>query len=176
MSRGRPEVLRRPEQGWSSLLLLLGMLVLLAALVALSRLGFADWEHREADIMGTRITVELFHADPLIAAQAIEAVMQEMHRIDATMSPYEIVYAGGSVEHWNEEPGAVWIKRLLNAYPKAIWLNPEPEQRWEYTPSVKMTRELMEERMYPLTLAGIDDGMGSSGAGDKYEYKNEKNF
>ena len=53
------------------------------------------------------------------------------------MSPYEIVYAGGSVEHWNEEPGAVWIKRLLNAYPKAIWLNPEPEQRWEYTPSVK---------------------------------------
>ena len=49
---------------------------------------------------------------------------------DATMSPYEIVYAGGSVEHWNEEPGAIWIKRLLSAYPKAIWLNPEPEQRW----------------------------------------------
>ena len=78
---------------------------------------------------------------------------------DATMSPYEIVYAGGSVEHWNEEPGAVWIKRLLNAYPKAIWLNPEPEQRWEYTPSVKLTRELMEDRMFPLTIAGIDDGI-----------------
>lgn len=78
---------------------------------------------------------------------------------DATMSPYEIVYAGGSVEHWNEEPGAVWIKRLLSAYPKAIWLNPEPEQRWDYTPSVKLTRELMADRMYPLTLSGLDDGI-----------------
>jgi uncharacterized protein with von Willebrand factor type A (vWA) domain len=80
---------------------------------------------------------------------------------DATMSPYEIVYAGGSVEHWNEEPGAVWIKRLLHSYPKAIWLNPEPQQRWEYTPSVKLTRELMENRMFPLTLSGLDDGIKS---------------
>jgi len=80
---------------------------------------------------------------------------------DATMSPYEIVYAGGSVEHWNEESGTVWIQRLLSAYPKAIWLNPEPEQRWEYTPSVKLTRELMNERMFPLTLSGIDDGIRS---------------
>ena len=78
---------------------------------------------------------------------------------DATMSPYEIVYAGGSVEHWNEEPGAVWMKRMLSAYPKAIWLNPEPEQRWDYTPSVKITRELMEDRMFPLTLSGLDDGI-----------------
>ncbi len=78
---------------------------------------------------------------------------------DATMSPYEIVYAGGSVEHWNEEPGAVWIKRLLNTYPKAIWLNPEPQHRWDYTPSVKLTRELMGDRMYPLTIAGLDEGM-----------------
>jgi uncharacterized protein with von Willebrand factor type A (vWA) domain len=80
---------------------------------------------------------------------------------DATMSPYEIVYAGGSVEHWNEEPGAIWIKRLLSAYPKAIWLNPEPEQRWDYTPSVKLTRELMEDRMFPLTLRGLDAGIKS---------------
>ncbi len=78
---------------------------------------------------------------------------------DATMSPYEIAYAGGSVEHWNEEPGAVWMKRLLNTYPKAIWLNPEPRNRWDYTPSIKMVRELMEDRMYPLTIAGLDDGM-----------------
>lgn len=78
---------------------------------------------------------------------------------DATMSPYEIVYAGGSVEHWNEEPGAAWIKRLLNRYPKAIWLNPEPEQRWEYTPSIKLTRELMSDRMYPLTISGLDEGI-----------------
>jgi len=78
---------------------------------------------------------------------------------DATMSPYEIVYPGGSVEHWNEEPGAVWIKRLLNTYPKAIWLNPEPRSRWDYAPSIKLTRELMDDRMYPLTLAGLDEGI-----------------
>ena len=78
---------------------------------------------------------------------------------DATMSPYEIVYAGGSVEHWNEEPGSVWIKRLLNTYPKAVWLNPEPQERWDYTPSTKLIRELMDERMYPLTIAGLDDAI-----------------
>lgn len=78
---------------------------------------------------------------------------------DATMSPYEIAYAGGSVEHWNEEPGAVWLQRLLNTYSKAIWLNPEPQQRWSYTPSIKMTQELMENRMYPLTVAGLDEGI-----------------
>jgi uncharacterized protein with von Willebrand factor type A (vWA) domain len=78
---------------------------------------------------------------------------------DATMSPYEIVYAGGSVEHWNDEPGSVWMKRLLNTYPKAIWLNPEPRQRWDYTPSTKIIRDIMADRMYPLTVAGLDDGM-----------------
>ena len=78
---------------------------------------------------------------------------------DATMSPYEIVYPGGSVEHWNEEPGAAWIQRLLNHFPKAIWLNPEPEQRWPHTPSVKITREIMEERMFPLTVRGLDEGI-----------------
>ena len=78
---------------------------------------------------------------------------------DATMSPYEIVYAGGSVEHWNEEPGSVWIKRLLNTYPKAIWLNPEPVQRWEHTPSIQMLSQLMEQRMYPLTVNGLEQGM-----------------
>jgi uncharacterized protein with von Willebrand factor type A (vWA) domain len=78
---------------------------------------------------------------------------------DATMSPYEIVYAGGSVEHWNDEPGAVWIKRLLNTYSKAIWLNPEPRDRWDYTPSVKLTRDIMDDRMYPLTIAGLDEGI-----------------
>jgi uncharacterized protein with von Willebrand factor type A (vWA) domain len=78
---------------------------------------------------------------------------------DATMSPYELVYAGGSVEHWNEEAGAVWIKRLLNTYDKAIWLNPEPRERWDYTPSIKLARELMDERMFPLTIAGLDDGI-----------------
>ena len=80
---------------------------------------------------------------------------------DATMSPYEIHYPGGSVEHWNEEAGATWMKRLLETYPKAIWLNPEPVQRWEYTPSIRMMSEIMEERMYPLTVKGLEEGMKS---------------
>ena len=78
---------------------------------------------------------------------------------DATMSPYEIQYPGGSVEHWNEEAGATWMKRLLDTYPKAIWLNPEPEQRWLHTPSIQMLSQLMEQRMYPLTVSGIERGM-----------------
>ncbi len=78
---------------------------------------------------------------------------------DATMSPYEIMTPGGSVEHWNEEPGAMWLRRMLAAWPGAAWLNPEPVRRWEHTPSIKLTRELMEDRMYPLTLEGIDRAM-----------------
>jgi uncharacterized protein with von Willebrand factor type A (vWA) domain len=78
---------------------------------------------------------------------------------DATMSPYEIVYAGGSVEHYNEEAGAVWMGRLLTAYPYAIWLNPQPESYWDYTPSIQRVRELLQNRMYPLTLEGLDRGM-----------------
>lgn len=75
---------------------------------------------------------------------------------DAAMSPYEIVYAGGSVEHWNEEPGQVWLRRLLDAYPKAAWLNPVPESRWGYSQSARLIGSLMEGRMYPLTLEGLD--------------------
>ncbi len=78
---------------------------------------------------------------------------------DATMSPYEIAQPGGSIEHWNEEPGALWMKRLLATYPRHVWLNPEPQERWDYTPSVRMTRELFEDRMFPLTLAGLDRAM-----------------
>jgi len=78
---------------------------------------------------------------------------------DATMSPYEIHYPGGSVEHWNEEAGASWLKRLLATYPKAIWLNPEPQQRWDYTPSIQMIGEIMDDRMYPLTVSGLEEGM-----------------
>jgi len=78
---------------------------------------------------------------------------------DATMSPYEIHFPGGSVEHWNEEAGAVWMKRLLDTYSKAIWLNPEPVDRWVYTPSIQMLTEIMDDRMYPLTVSGLEEGM-----------------
>ncbi|HZF17285.1 MAG TPA: VWA domain-containing protein [Steroidobacteraceae bacterium] len=78
---------------------------------------------------------------------------------DATMSPYEIIQAGGSLEHWNEEAGSVWMRRLCSAWPRHAWLNPEPEERWHYTPSVKLTRELVDDRMFALTLKGIDEAM-----------------
>jgi len=78
---------------------------------------------------------------------------------DATMSPYEIAYPGGSVEHNNEEPGAVWLQRLLDVYAHAVWLNPQPEERWSYYDSVGMVRELLGDRMYPLTLAGLESAM-----------------
>ena len=79
---------------------------------------------------------------------------------DSTMSPYEIMQPGGSVEHWNEETGATWFKRLADTYAHAIWLNPEAEQHWEYTPSIQVTQELLgRDRMFPLTLEGLDRGM-----------------
>ena len=78
---------------------------------------------------------------------------------DATMSPYEIAFPGGSVEHWNEESGQIWLDRLLTAYPSAVWLNPVAERRWSHTPSLQMTRQLMGGRMFPLTVDGLDRGM-----------------
>ena len=78
---------------------------------------------------------------------------------DATMGPYEITYPGGSVEHWNEEPGATWMQRLLNHFEYAIWLNPQAEQYWQYYASIKILHEIMDERMYPLTIDGITNGI-----------------
>jgi len=78
---------------------------------------------------------------------------------DATMSPYEITYPGGSVEHWNEEPGAVWLERLTRIYEHVVWLNPVPERHWEYTPSIQIMKQIVGNRMYPLTLEGLDRAM-----------------
>jgi uncharacterized protein with von Willebrand factor type A (vWA) domain len=78
---------------------------------------------------------------------------------DATMSPYEITYPGGSVEHSNEEAGAVWLQRALDVYAQAIWLNPQPEAVWNYHESISVTRELMGGRMYPLTIEGLERGI-----------------
>ena len=78
---------------------------------------------------------------------------------DAAMSPYEIAQPGGSVEHFNEEAGAVWLGRLAATYPAAAWLNPVPREEWRYTPSIGMVGEAMAGRMYPLTLAGLEESM-----------------
>jgi uncharacterized protein with von Willebrand factor type A (vWA) domain len=78
---------------------------------------------------------------------------------DAAMSPYELVQRGGSVEHWNEEPGGAWLRRMLSTYPHAVWLNPLPQAAWGHYQSVQMVHHLLDGRMYPLTLAGLDDAM-----------------
>ena len=78
---------------------------------------------------------------------------------DASMSPYEITLPGGSVEHMNEEPGAQWLRRVLDVYSHAVWLNPVPAEHWSWTPSIKLVRDIFEGRMYPLTLEGLDDAM-----------------
>ncbi len=78
---------------------------------------------------------------------------------DAAMSPYEIAHPGGSVEHFNEEAGAAWLKRLLRTWPHAVWLNPLPRERWRYYQSAGMISEIMDGRMFPLTLEGLDGAM-----------------
>ena len=78
---------------------------------------------------------------------------------DATMSPYEILQPGGSVEYFNEEPGAVWVRRVTDIYAKCVWLNPEPEEIWNYRQSISIMKELMNGRMYPTTLEGLERAM-----------------
>ncbi len=79
---------------------------------------------------------------------------------DASMSPYEISHAGGCVEHWNEEAGFTWMRRLKETYQKIIWINPVPAGAWHYTQSIDMTNQLIDGHMYPLTVKGLEDGMG----------------
>jgi uncharacterized protein with von Willebrand factor type A (vWA) domain len=78
---------------------------------------------------------------------------------DASMSPYEIEKEGGSVERWNDQPGEAWMRRLLDSYPKAVWLNPVPEKYWGGTTSIAILRRLLADRMFPLTLDGLDQAM-----------------
>jgi hypothetical protein len=83
---------------------------------------------------------------------------------DASMSPYEVTYPGGSVEHWNDEPGGVWLGRLAQVYPHLVWLNPSPESGWGYSGSTTLIREIIgADRMFPLTLQGLDGAMRSLG-------------
>ena len=78
---------------------------------------------------------------------------------DAAMSPYEILRPGGSIEHFNDEPGELWIRHMLDVYPKAVWLNPEPEDFWPHRQSIAIIRRLMRDQMYPLTLDGLERAM-----------------
>jgi uncharacterized protein len=78
---------------------------------------------------------------------------------DATMSPYEVLQPGGSVEYNNEEAGAVWLQRFISTFPKFIWLNPEPEGLWQYRQSIAIIRQLMSNRMFPVTIEGLERGM-----------------
>ena len=82
---------------------------------------------------------------------------------DASMSPYEILQPGGSVEYWNEEAGERWFRRIAQNWPKVVWLNPTPEEQWEFTQSIDITRQLLEDRMYPMTLKGLEDAMAYLG-------------
>jgi uncharacterized protein with von Willebrand factor type A (vWA) domain len=102
--------------------------------------------------------------EALIATERVLRTYGRDYRVilvgDATMSPYEIVQPGGSIEHWNEEAGAVWMQRLAAAFPRLVWLNPEDPARWGYTPSTRILRELLHDRMYPLSLGGLDLAIG----------------
>jgi uncharacterized protein with von Willebrand factor type A (vWA) domain len=80
---------------------------------------------------------------------------------DASMSPYEVVVPGGSVEHMNEEAGAVWLQRVLDIYERAVWLNPVPQERWRFTQSIGMIQQIMSDRMYPLTMEGLDQAIAT---------------
>ncbi|PWR19698.1 vWA domain-containing protein [Zavarzinia compransoris] len=99
------------------------------------------------------------HTDTLPTWQVLHTYPHDYKVIfvgDASMSPYEITYPGGSVEHWNEESGEIWMRRVLDVYPHAVWLNPTPEKHWNHTSSIGVMRQVMENRMFPLTLGGLD--------------------
>ncbi len=82
---------------------------------------------------------------------------------DASMSPYELLYKGGANEHWNEETGEVWLRRAIEQWPDHIWINPLPEAHWAYSQSVRIVQELFPERMFPMTLKGIEAAMKELG-------------
>ncbi|MCR9175322.1 MAG: VWA domain-containing protein [Alphaproteobacteria bacterium] len=102
------------------------------------------------------------HVERIDTTEALRTYGPEYKAIfvgDAAMSPYEIAMAGGSVEHMNDEPGGLWMQRITGHFRRSIWLNPVQERFWKYTQSVEMMRELMEDRMYPLTLNGLDSAI-----------------
>lgn len=101
------------------------------------------------------------HTERYATADILRTFGNDYHVIfvgDASMSPYEIMYPGGSVEHMNEEAGAVWMQRLLQHFPRTIWLNPRSESNWNYTQSIQIIDDILGQRMFPLTLDGLERG------------------
>ena len=80
---------------------------------------------------------------------------------DATMAPYEITHTGGSIEHYNEEAGATWMKRMSESFDNMVWINPTPKDYWEHSYSIEIVKELLEDKMFPLTVKGLEGAMGS---------------
>ncbi len=109
------------------------------------------WKNNDRRHVDTIMTWDMLHTYP--------ADYKLIFVGDATMSPYEISYPGGSVEHWNEEPGVVWLNRILEIYSRSIWLNPVPEDYCHVTPTISEISRIMGGRMFPLTLDGLDQGM-----------------
>ncbi len=105
-------------------------------------------QRRNADTISTREVLRTYGPDYRVIFVG-----------DASMSPYEISEAGGSVEHWNEESGEVWLRRILSTWERVVWINPVPEAGWRFTWSVGMLRALLGGRMVPLTVSGLEDGI-----------------
>ena len=102
------------------------------------------------------------YTDPLDTWQVLHTYGHDYKVLfvgDASMSPYEIMMPGGSVEYWNEEAGEIWLKRVVATYPHSVWLNPVPAKHWDYTPSIGIVEKIFEERMFELTLDGLDRAM-----------------
>ncbi len=102
------------------------------------------------------------HSEPIDIHQLIHTYGKDYKVIfigDATMGPYEITYPGGSVEHYNDEAGSVWMERLLTHFDKAIWLNPQEENYWDYYASIHIMKQIVAQKMYPLTLEGLSNGI-----------------
>jgi len=110
------------------------------------------WQENRRRWEAKTSTYELLHTHPPDTKVVIVG--------DAAMSPYEVLVPGGAVEHWNEEAGAVWLQRFVDRFPALAWLNPEPERSWPYTHSNQLIREIIGERMFPLTVDGVERACG----------------
>jgi uncharacterized protein with von Willebrand factor type A (vWA) domain len=107
-----------------------------------------DNRRRDANRIGTMELLHKYGADYRVVIVG-----------DAAMSPYEIIQTGGSVEHWNQEAGEVWLTRLTETFERVVWLNPTPERSWSYTQSTQIIRRIVGDRMHPLTLGGLEAAM-----------------